>query len=29
MADAGFSKIFNLKSGIADWAAAGLPVVAN
>jgi phage shock protein E len=29
MKDAGFSNLFNLNAGVEDWAAAGLPLVAN
>jgi rhodanese-related sulfurtransferase len=29
MKDAGFSSLFNLNAGVQEWAAAGLPLVAN
>lgn len=29
MKDAGFSNLFNLNAGVQEWAAAGLPLVAN
>ena len=29
MSDAGFTALFNLKNGIADWQASGFPVVSN